>query len=209
MNASRSEQIVVVGLGYVGLPLAVALARSFSVVGLDIDERRVEELKLGIDRTREVESEKLAASPLRLTSRSADAAGADIYIVTVPTPVDGDNRPDLTPVISATRSVATLLDPERKPVIVYESTVYPGVTEDICGPLIEEVSGLRRGLDFFLGYSPERINPGDRQHRFETIVKVVSGQDEATCETIARSMARWSRPGSTARPRSRWPKPPR
>ncbi|HYG46577.1 MAG TPA: nucleotide sugar dehydrogenase, partial [Allosphingosinicella sp.] len=135
MNAPRSEHIVVVGLGYVGLPLAVALARSFSVIGLDIDERRVEELRLGVDRTHEVEPAALAASPLRLTSSAADAAGADIYIVTVPTPVDGDNSPDLGPVISATRSLATLLDPARKPIIVYESTVYPGVTEDICGPL--------------------------------------------------------------------------
>jgi UDP-N-acetyl-D-galactosamine dehydrogenase len=180
-----SEQIVVVGLGYVGLPLAVALARSFAVVGLDIDERRVEELRLGIDRTHEVESEKLAASPLRLTSRAADAAGADVYIVTVPTPVDGDNKPDLGPVISATRSVATLLDPARKPIIVYESTVYPGVTEDICGPLIEEVSGLQRGRDFFLGYSPERINPGDREHSVDRIVKVVAGENEAVTERIA------------------------
>ena len=186
MNASRSDQIVVVGLGYVGLPLAVALARSFSVLGLDIDERRVEELRLGIDRTHEVESEALAASPLRLTSRAADAAGADIYIVTVPTPVDGDNSPDLGPVISATRSLAALLDPARKPVIVYESTVYPGVTEEICGPLIEEVSGLRRGRDFFLGYSPERINPGDREHTVDRIVKVVAGEDEAVTDRLAR-----------------------
>jgi UDP-N-acetyl-D-galactosamine dehydrogenase len=180
-----SEQIVVVGLGYVGLPLAVALARSFGVLGLDIDERRVEELRLGIDRTHEVEREKLLASPLRLTSRAADAAGADIYIVTVPTPVDSGNQPDLGPVISATRSVATLLDPARKPIIVYESTVYPGVTEDICGPLIEEVSGLRRGRDFFLGYSPERINPGDREHTVDRIVKVVAGENEAVSDRLA------------------------
>jgi UDP-N-acetyl-D-galactosamine dehydrogenase len=185
MNASRSEQIVVVGLGYVGLPLAVALARSFSVTGLDIDERRVEELRLGIDRTHEVESEKLRASPLRLTSRSADAAGADIYVVTVPTPVDGDNSPDLGPVLSATRSLATLLDPAKKPIIVYESTVYPGVTEEVCGPLIEEVSGLQRGRDFFLGYSPERINPGDREHTVDRIVKVVAGENEAVTERLA------------------------
>jgi len=185
MNASRSEQIVVVGLGYVGLPLAVALARSFDVVGLDIDEKRIEELRLGIDRTHEVESERLAASPLRLTSRAADAAGADVYIVTVPTPVDGDNRPDLRPVLSATRSLATLLDPARKPIVVYESTVYPGVTEDICGPLIEEVSGLRRGRDFFLGYSPERINPGDREHTVDRIVKVVAGESEAVTDRLA------------------------
>jgi len=185
MNAPRSEHIVVVGLGYVGLPLAVALARSFSVIGLDIDERRVEELRLGVDRTHEVEPAALAASPLRLTSSAADAAGADIYIVTVPTPVDGDNSPDLGPVISATRSLATLLDPARKPIIVYESTVYPGVTEDICGPLIEEVSGLRRGRDFFLGYSPERINPGDREHTVDRIIKVVAGENEAVTDRLA------------------------
>jgi UDP-N-acetyl-D-galactosamine dehydrogenase len=185
MNASRSEQIVVVGLGYVGLPLAVALARSFSVTGLDIDEKRVEELRLGIDRTHEVESDTLKASPLKLTSRAADAAGADVYVVTVPTPVDDDSSPDLRPVISATRSVATLLDPARKPIIVYESTVYPGVTEDICGPLLEEVSGLKRGRDFFLGYSPERINPGDREHSVDRIVKVIAGENEAVTERLA------------------------
>ncbi|HLL29475.1 MAG TPA: nucleotide sugar dehydrogenase [Allosphingosinicella sp.] len=185
MNASRTEQIVVVGLGYVGLPLAVALARNFSVVGLDIDERRVEELRQGIDRTHEVETGTLTASPLKLTSRSADAAGADIYIVTVPTPVDGDNSPDLGPVISATRSLATLLDRERRPIVVYESTVYPGVTEEVCGPLIEEVSGLQRGRDFFLGYSPERINPGDREHTVDRIIKVVAGENEAVTERLA------------------------
>jgi UDP-N-acetyl-D-galactosamine dehydrogenase len=186
MSASGNENIVVIGLGYVGLPLAVALARTFPVTGLDIDSRRVEELKLGIDRTNEVESDALKASPLRLTSRPADCAGADVYIVTVPTPVDVDNRPDLGPVIGATRSLAALLDGGRKPVIVYESTVYPGVTEEICGPLIEEVSGLQRGRDFFLGYSPERINPGDREHTVDRIVKVVAGETEAVTERLAR-----------------------
>ncbi|HEX6376633.1 MAG TPA: nucleotide sugar dehydrogenase [Allosphingosinicella sp.] len=181
-----SEQIVVVGLGYVGLPLAVALSRSYAVTGLDIDERRIEELKLGVDRTREIEPEILRASPLKLTSRAADAAGADVYIVTVPTPVDADNQPDLRPVIGATRALATLLDPARQPVIVYESTVYPGVTEEICGPLIEEVSGLQRGRDFFLGYSPERINPGDREHSVDRIQKVVAGENEAVTERLAR-----------------------
>jgi UDP-N-acetyl-D-glucosamine/UDP-N-acetyl-D-galactosamine dehydrogenase len=180
-----SEQIVVVGLGYVGLPLAVALARSYEVVGLDIDQRRVDELKLGIDRTREVEPETLTASPLKLTSRAADAAGADVYIVTVPTPVDESNQPDLRPVIGATRSVATLLDPARRPIIVYESTVYPGVTEEICGPLIEEVSGLHRSRDFFLGYSPERINPGDREHTVDKIQKVIAGENEAVTDRLA------------------------
>ncbi|MEA3065247.1 MAG: UDP-N-acetyl-D-glucosamine/UDP-N-acetyl-D-galactosamine dehydrogenase [Sphingomonadales bacterium] len=180
-----SEQIVVVGLGYVGLPLAVALARSYSVIGLDIDQRRIDELKLGADRTREIEPETLRASPLKLTSRAADAAGADVYIVTVPTPVDERNQPDLRPVIGATRSVAALLDRARKPVIVYESTVYPGVTEEICGPLIEEVSGLRRGRDFFLGYSPERINPGDREHTVDRIQKVIAGENEAVSDRLA------------------------
>ncbi len=185
MNAFRNDRIVVVGLGYVGLPLAVALARSFDVVGLDIDARRVDELKRGIDRTNEVESEVLSASPLQLTSDAADCAGADIYIVTVPTPVDEANQPDLRPVIGATRSLAALLDGARQPIIVYESTVYPGVTEDICGPLIEEVSGLRRGRDFFLGYSPERINPGDREHTVDRIVKVIAGENQEVTERLA------------------------
>src|SRR5687767_12396607 len=185
MNASSKEHIVVVGLGYVGLPLAVALARSFRVTGLDIDRRRIEELQKGFDRTREVEAEALSDSKLSLTGDAADCAGADVYIVTVPTPVDEANRPDLGPVIGATRSVASLLDPARKPVIVYESTVYPGVTEETCGPLIERISGLTRGRDFFLGYSPERINPGDRTHRIDRIVKVVAGENEAVTERLA------------------------
>ena len=185
MNASPNEQIVVVGLGYVGLPLAVALARSFPTIGLDIDTRRVSELKEGIDRTNEVETDVLRNSPLRLTSDSAECAGADVYIVTVPTPVDEANQPDLSPVIGATRSVAKLLDPTKKAIVVYESTVYPGVTDEICGPLIEEVSGLRRGIDFFLGYSPERINPGDREHTVDRIVKVIAGENEEVTERLA------------------------
>ncbi|HEY0148231.1 MAG TPA: nucleotide sugar dehydrogenase [Allosphingosinicella sp.] len=185
MNASPNEQIVVVGLGYVGLPLAVALARSFPTIGLDIDTRRVAELKDGLDRTNEVEADVLKASPLKLTSDSAECAGADVYIVTVPTPVDGDNQPDLSPVIGATRSVAKLLDPAKRAIIVYESTVYPGVTDDICGPLLEEVSGLKRGKDFFLGYSPERINPGDREHTVDRIVKVIAGENDEVTERLA------------------------
>jgi UDP-N-acetyl-D-galactosamine dehydrogenase len=185
MSASSPERIVVVGLGYVGLPLAVALARRFAVTGLDVDGRRVEELKRGIDRTREVEPEALRASSLAFTSRAGDCRGADLYIVTVPTPVDAGNRPDLGPLEAATRSVAALIDPERRPVIVYESTVYPGVTEEVCGPLIEQVSGLMRGRDFFLGYSPERINPGDREHTIDRIVKVVAGENDAVTERLA------------------------
>jgi UDP-N-acetyl-D-glucosamine/UDP-N-acetyl-D-galactosamine dehydrogenase len=185
MSASSNEQIVVVGLGYVGLPLAVALAKSFEVTGLDIDVRRVEELKDGLDRTGEVERAAMLSSTLRLTSDPAEAAGADVYIVTVPTPVDSDNRPDLGPVIGATRSVASLLDAGRSPVVVYESTVYPGVTEEICGPLLEQVSGLTRGRDFFLGYSPERINPGDREHSVDRIVKVVAGENAEVTDRLA------------------------
>jgi UDP-N-acetyl-D-galactosamine dehydrogenase len=185
MNASVQGEIVVVGLGYVGLPLAVALARSFEVAGLDIDTGRVEQLRAGFDRTNEVTGETLAASPLRLTSAAEECRGASVYIVTVPTPVDADNRPDLGPVIGATRAVAGLLDPAAKPVVVYESTVYPGVTEDICGPLIEQISGLVRGRDFFLGYSPERINPGDREHSVERIVKVIAGENDEVTERLA------------------------
>jgi UDP-N-acetyl-D-galactosamine dehydrogenase len=184
MSATSNERIVVVGLGYVGLPLAVALARTFDVTGLDIDERRVDELRLGHDRTNEVEGDALKASALKLTSRPADCAGADIYIVTVPTPVDDSNQPDLRPVIGATRTVAGLLDGSTKPIVVYESTVYPGVTEEICGPLIEEVSGLQQSRDFFLGYSPERINPGDREHTVDRIVKVVAGENDAVADRL-------------------------
>ena len=185
MSASDNQRIVVIGLGYVGLPLAVALAKSYAVTGLDIDRRRVAELRAGEDRTREVAEDVLAASALKVTDDPADCHGADIYIVTVPTPVDAENRPDLRPVIGATESVASMLDAARKPVIVYESTVYPGVTEEICGPLIERVSGLKRSVDFFLGYSPERINPGDREHTVDRIVKVVAGENEEITERLA------------------------
>ena len=178
-------QLVVIGLGYVGLPLAVALAKSFDVVGLDIDKRRVAELREGLDRTNEVEREHLLASSLTLTDAPADCYGADVFIVTVPTPVDGENRPDLRPVISATESVAAMLDAAGKPIVVYESTVYPGVTEEICGPLLERLTGLKRGTDFFLGYSPERINPGDREHTVDRIVKVVAGENPEITDRLA------------------------
>jgi len=185
MTAQAEPHIVVLGLGYVGLPLAVGLAKSFRVTGLDIDRGRIEELRRGEDRTHEVMPDALAASSLVLTADSAECTGADMYIVTVPTPVDDDKQPDLRPVIGATRAVAALLDASKAPVIVYESTVYPGVTEDICGPLLEEVSGLKRGSDFFLGYSPERINPGDREHTVDRIVKVIAGENDAVTERLA------------------------
>lgn len=183
---SGQQRVVVVGLGYVGMPLAVALARHFDVTGLDIDRTRVDELKSGHDRTREVEPEALAQSTLRLTSEPEDCRGADVYIVTVPTPVDHINRPDLRAVLSATRTVAALIAPGKDTIIVYESTVYPGVTEEICGPELERVSGLKHRQDFWLGYSPERINPGDREHTVDRIVKVVAGE---TPEVLARVSA--------------------
>src|SRR4051812_44379897 len=185
MSASHQSEIVVVGLGYVGLPLAVALARSFDVTGLDVDAGRIEQLRSGFDRTNEVAAEALAASPLRLTSDAEACRGASLYIITVPTPVHPDNRPDLRPVMGATRTVAGLLDAAARPIVVYESTVYPGVTEEECGPLIEKESGLSRGRDFFLGYSPERINPGDREHTVDRIVKVIAGENDEVTERLA------------------------
>jgi UDP-N-acetyl-D-glucosamine/UDP-N-acetyl-D-galactosamine dehydrogenase len=178
-------RIVVIGLGYVGLPLAVALAKSFETWGLDIDAARIEELKRGHDRTGEVAAERLSGSGLSLTSISGDCPAADAYIVTVPTPIDAANSPDLSPLLSATRTLSGMIDPARRPVIIFESTVYPGVTETICGPLIEEVSGLKRSKDFFLGYSPERINPGDREHTVDRITKVIAGEDADVTEKLA------------------------
>jgi len=180
-----APRIVVIGLGYVGLPLAVALARKFDTIGFDIDEERVGELRLGRDRTREIAESDLRATSLELTADPKDCAGADVYVVTVPTPVDQRNRPDLGAVLAATEMVAGVIDWTRRPTIVYESTVYPGVTEELCGPKIERVSGLERGRDFRLGYSPERINPGDREHTVDKIVKVIAGEDEEVVEQLA------------------------
>jgi UDP-N-acetyl-D-galactosamine dehydrogenase len=187
--SDRSIKVVVIGLGYVGLPLAVALAKQFETVGLDVDTRRIAELEAGHDRTDEIDSARLSASALKLTADPAACPPADFYIVTVPTPIDGANKPDLRMVEAASRTVAAMLPAAvgegRVPVVVYESTVYPGVTEDICAPILESVSGLRCGHDFFLGYSPERINPGDREHTIDKITKVVSGQTPEVLERVA------------------------
>jgi UDP-N-acetyl-D-galactosamine dehydrogenase len=139
-----APHIVIIGLGYVGLPLAVALARKFDVMGFDIDAERLAELREGRDRTREIEADALRKSSLKLTSQPEDCAGASVYIVTVPTPVDKSNSPDLSAVLAATRTIASVMDPVQRPTIVYESTVYSGVTEDVCGPEIERLSGLKR-----------------------------------------------------------------
>ena len=175
--------VAVVGLGYVGLPLAVALARHFRVVGYDIDVERVRELEAGEDRTGEMSAGELTDSTLAYTSAPESLQGADIFIVTVPTPVDVQNRPDLTAVEGASRAVGKLIAPGA--IVVYESTVFPGCTEEICGPILERESGLTGGRDFFLGYSPERINPGDRVHRVEAITKVVAGQTETVAHQLA------------------------
>ena len=171
---TESGRIVIVGLGYVGLPLAVALGRQCDVLGFDISADRIKELKAGYDRTGEITTQVLSDAPLRLTSDAEDIAGAAIYIVTVPTPVDETLQPDLGPLRSACELVGPALQPGA--IVVFESTVYPGVTEDICGPALEQASGLVCGRDFWLGYSPERINPGDREHTVDRIAKVVAGQ---------------------------------
>jgi UDP-N-acetyl-D-glucosamine/UDP-N-acetyl-D-galactosamine dehydrogenase len=178
-------RIIVVGLGYVGLPLAVQLAKHFETWGLDINQGRIAELKDGFDRTDEIDAARLKASTLRLTADPADCPPADAYIVTVPTPIDAANKPDLSPVIGATKMIAKMIDAGMKPVIIYESTVYPGVTEDICGPLLETESGLKHSQDFFLGYSPERINPGDREHTVDKITKVIAGDTPEITEKLA------------------------
>lgn len=179
----NDERIAVIGLGYVGLPVAVALAENYKdVVGFDVSERRVTALKAGSDWTHEIEDMRLATSGLTISGNAEDLRGRSFYIVTVPTPIDDALKPDLSPVEAACRQLGTVIEPGC--VIVFESTVYPGVTEDVCGPLIEQVSGLKRGTDFWLGYSPERINPGDKEHRLETITKIIAAEDETTLSRL-------------------------
>ena len=176
--------IAVVGLGYVGLPLAVALARHFPVLGYDLAARRVDELKRGYDRTNEIADAALKGTAARFSATAADLAAADFYIVTVPTPVDERNLPDLGAVRAASAGIGRHL--KKGDTVVLESTVYPGVTEEVCGPELERASGLVAGRDFFLGYSPERINPGDKQHTLERVTKVVAGQTPETAELLKR-----------------------
>lgn len=185
MESTDHPKIAVVGLGYVGLPLAVALAEHFETIGFDIDRERLEQLHRSYDRTGEIPASRLSESRLVTTGDSGAIRSVDIYIITAPTPVDAANRPNLAPLLEATETIAGLLDATRAPIIIFESTVYPGVTEEVCGPLIERASGLKRGKDFFLAYSPERINPGDRDHSVERIVKVVSGENPEVLERVA------------------------
>ena len=179
----QQPRIALIGLGYVGLPLALAFGRELDTLGFDIDAQRVAELAAGRDRTLECAPVELAAATrLRYSGDVADLGDRDVFVVTVPTPVDEAQRPDLRPLIAASETVGRALRPGA--VVVYESTVYPGTTEEICVPVLERVSGLKFNADFFCGYSPERINPGDRQHRLETIVKVTSGSTPETAQFV-------------------------
>ena len=188
MNRKVADRkVAVVGLGYVGLPVAVAFGRRAPTLGFDINAQRIAELRAGHDRTGEVTAAELASVQLRCTDQLAELREADFFIVAVPTPVDNANKPDLSPLKAASRSVGAAL--KEGDIVVYESTVYPGATEDDCVPVLEAASGLKHGVDFFTGYSPERINPGDREHRFENIQKIVSGCDAATLDTVAEVYA--------------------
>ncbi|MBP0015953.1 MAG: nucleotide sugar dehydrogenase [Cyanobacteria bacterium SBLK] len=184
MNSEQTTKIAVLGLGYVGLPVALAFARKFAdTVGFDINRQRVEALNSGWDSTGEIPREILQETTLKITDNFNDIAESNFYIVAVPTPVDTNHQPDLTPLIKASQTLGKLL--KSGDIIVYESTVYPGVTEEICGGILAKASGLQQGRDFKLGYSPERINPGDSDRTLEKIVKVVSGEDPDTRDLIA------------------------
>jgi UDP-N-acetyl-D-glucosamine/UDP-N-acetyl-D-galactosamine dehydrogenase len=178
-----SRKIAVVGLGYVGLPVAVAFGQSQEIIGFDISTRRISELKRGIDCTDEVNPTDLAIARICYTYDLAELGRADFYIVAVPTPVDQANKPDLTPLLKASQSVGEVL--KKGDIVVYESTVYPGATEQDCVPVLEAHSGLKHGVDFFCGYSPERINPGDKEHTFTKIKKIVSACDEPTLDIVS------------------------
>jgi len=180
---SHGRKISVVGLGYVGLPVAVAFGKSQQVIGFDISSIRIAELKQGIERTNEVEANDLASADIIYTCDPSDLKRADFHIVAVPTPVNNAKQPDLSPVISASITVGQQL--KKGDIVVYESTVYPGATEEECIPVLEKESGLTWGTDFNVGYSPERINPGDKVHTFTTITKVVSGDNEKTLDVVA------------------------
>ncbi|MEG2173303.1 MAG: nucleotide sugar dehydrogenase [Desulfovibrionaceae bacterium] len=180
---SRRKAVAVVGLGYVGLPLAVAFSRNLDVIGFDISQSRIDALRAGHDRTNEVDDTALRSARIDYTAHPEDLAKAGVIIVAVPTPIDGHRNPDITPVTGASRTVGRHMS--KGCVVVYESTVYPGLTEEICVPILEQESGLRHGIDFSVGYSPERINPGDKVHTLETIIKIVAGANAPTTTLLA------------------------
>ena len=179
---SRLEKISVVGLGYVGLPIAVAFARKVDVIGFDTNAAKIEKFKQGVDPTKEIGSDEIINSTVEFTSDETKLREAKFHIVAVPTPINQDKTPDLIPVVSASTIVGRNLTKDS--IVVFESTVYPGVTEDVCVPILEKESGLKHGVDFKVGYSPERINPGDKIHRLENIRKIVSGTDEESLAEI-------------------------
>lgn len=183
----NSDVIAVIGLGYVGLPLAVALAKQYQVIGFDKKQARIEALQQGDDNTHEVDVEVLRQSTLQFTANADDLSQANVYIVAVPTPIDKAKQPDLSALLAASRTVGEQL--QANDIVIYESTVYPGATEEDCIPVLEHYSKLQSGRDFFVGYSPERINPGDKTHTFESIQKVVSAQNSETLDKIAQLYA--------------------
>lgn len=183
MQSLDNAKIAIIGLGYVGLPLAVEFGKQFDVMGFDIHAARIEQLRAGVDHTQETSAEELAsASKLRYTTDLEALRDCTVFIVTVPTPIDSAKRPDLTPLIKASQNLGKVL--KRGDIVIYESTVYPGCTEEVCVPLLEQVSGLKFNEDFFAGYSPERINPGDKQHRVTTILKVTSGSTPEAADFV-------------------------
>ena len=184
MTENLPAQIAVVGLGYVGLPLAMAFSKVLQTIGFDINRERISELQNGSDRNGEIDPANLRAPSLELTSEPSELRRASLIIVAVPTPVDKAKSPDLSPLIEASRLVGKNLTPNT--VVVYESTVYPGCTEEVCIPVLERESGLKSGVDFKVGYSPERVNPGDTEHTLENVKKIVAGQDRETGELLAR-----------------------
>ena len=179
----KDKTICVVGLGYVGLPLAVSFAKKFNVIGFDINKSKIEKYLEGIDITNEVGNEKLKESTMKFTTNEEDIKKGDFVIIAVPTPIDSHKNPDLNPVTSSSEIVGANL--KKGAIIIYESTVYPGLTEEVCVPILEEKSGLKCGIDFKVAYSPERITPGDKEHKFETIRKIVSGMDKETLDKVA------------------------
>lgn len=183
MNSLDNVKVAVIGLGYVGLPLAVEFGKKYQTVGFDINQQRVEELNQGFDRTLEVDSDELReATKLLCTCNKEDLKNFDFYIVTVPTPIDEHRQPDLTPLRKASELLGSIISNES--IVIYESTVYPGATEEACVPILEQVSGLTFNKDFYVGYSPERINPGDKTHRLPNILKVTSGSNDETAEKV-------------------------
>lgn len=187
MSFSDDTKIAIIGLGYVGLPIALAFAKKAKVIGFDINPKRIEALQKHIDESKDVESDEFVHTDIVFTSSPSELYAANFYIVAVPTPIDKQKNPDLGPLLSATRTVANVL--KRGDYVVFESTVYPGCTEEDCVPILESISGLKHIVDFKTGFSPERINPGDKEHVFSKITKVVSGCDAVSLEKIARTYA--------------------